>query len=64
MKNINKVLYIDTDYGCLCAIGSIGIKPTVLYNPTRIKLEYKGTVKFANVGDCIEIYEDDNIIIT
>ena len=41
---IEAVQFIDEDYGNLCAIGNLGVKPTVLHNPLRLEL---GTLESA-----------------
>lgn len=45
---IEAVQFIDEDYGNLCAIGNLGVKPTVLHNPLRLEFgspERRVTVK-------------------
>lgn len=50
---IEAVQFVDDDYGTLCAIGSLGLKPNILYNPLRIEIHtLEGTIA-ANKGDWI-----------
>ena len=50
---IEAVHFIDDNYGTLCTIGHLGLKPEVLYDPLRIKIETLEGTMTANVNDYI-----------
>lgn len=50
---IEAVQFIDDDYGNLCAIGSLGLKPNVLYDPLRLEIETLEGTMIASIGDWI-----------
>lgn len=50
---IDAVQFVDDSYGTLCAIGHLGLKPRVKYNPTRLEIETLEGVMTAHIGDYI-----------
>ena len=50
---VEAVQFIDDDYGTLCAIGSLGLKPIIKQNPLRIEIETLEGVMVASKGDYI-----------
>lgn len=50
---IEAVKFTDDDYGTLCALGSIGLKLEVKYNPTRLEIKTLEGVMTADIGDYI-----------
>lgn len=50
---IEAVQFLDDDYGNLCAIGGLGLKVKVLYNPLRIEIDTLEGIKTASQGDYI-----------
>lgn len=50
---IEAVQFKDNDYDTLCAIGSLGLKPIIKYNPTRLVINTLEGEMIANIGDYI-----------
>lgn len=50
---VEAIQFIDDSYGNLCALGGLGLKPVVLYNPLRIEVKTSDGVMYANEGDYI-----------
>lgn len=50
---IEAVHFTDTDYGTLVSIGSMGLKPELLYDPLRLVIETLEGTMIANLGDYI-----------
>lgn len=50
---IEAVQFIDDDYGTLCALGSLGLKPNIKKDPLRIEIETLEGIMTASQGDFI-----------
>ncbi|BDR74261.1 hypothetical protein K144316041_p21000 (plasmid) [Clostridium tetani] len=50
---VDAIQFIDDDYETLCAIGSMGIKLTVEYNPLRLEIDTPEGALIANKGDYV-----------
>ena len=50
---IEAVQFLGDDYGNLCAIGSLGLKPEVLYDPLRLEIKTLEGNMTASKGDYI-----------
>lgn len=50
---IEAIQFLGDDYGNLCGIGSMGLKPIVKYNPLRLEIPTLEGTMIANVGDWV-----------
>jgi hypothetical protein len=50
---IESVQFKDDEYDTLVAIGSLGLKPILQYNPLRLEIDTLEGVKTASIGDYI-----------
>lgn len=50
---IDAIQFTDDDYGTLCAIGSLGLKPKILRNPLRLEIKTLEGTMYAQQGDYI-----------
>lgn len=50
---IEAVQFVDDDYGTLCALGHLGLKPIIKQNPLRLEIETLEGIMTASQGDYI-----------